>query len=176
MLIVLNHASLLDVPALMVLDPFPNTRTIVKASLFKLPIISWFLKQWGAIAVERHGRAVGREGRDADARPAREDERAAALAQHRHADRHDLADDLRMRAEVLLDLALHLGRVDAADRIDVVRPRRGVDQMRLGEELRELRRPEVADRDRRQHLAAFQRVFFTQPDCFPGVTAALELP
>src|SRR5947207_1223428 len=62
-----------------------------------------FRVRLGRGAVERHGRAVGREGRDADARAAREDERAAVLAQHRHADRHDLADDLRMRAEVLLD-------------------------------------------------------------------------
>src|SRR6266516_2747730 len=55
-IIVLNHASLLDVPALMVLDPFPNTATVVKASMFKVPIVSWFLHQWGAISVERQGR------------------------------------------------------------------------------------------------------------------------
>ena len=55
-IVVLNHASLLDVPALMVLDPFPNTATVVKASMFKVPIVSWFLRQWGAIPVERQGR------------------------------------------------------------------------------------------------------------------------
>jgi 1-acyl-sn-glycerol-3-phosphate acyltransferase len=55
-IVVLNHASLLDVPALMVLDPFPNTATVVKASMFKVPIVSWFLHQWGAIPVERQGR------------------------------------------------------------------------------------------------------------------------
>jgi 1-acyl-sn-glycerol-3-phosphate acyltransferase len=55
-IIVTNHASLLDVPALMVIDPFPNTATIVKASLFKVPIVSWLLGQWGAIPVERQGR------------------------------------------------------------------------------------------------------------------------
>ena len=55
-IIVLNHASNLDVPALMVLDPFPNTVTVVKASLFKFPLIRWALRQWGAIPVERHGR------------------------------------------------------------------------------------------------------------------------
>jgi 1-acyl-sn-glycerol-3-phosphate acyltransferase len=55
-IVVTNHASLLDVPALMVLDPFPNTATIVKASLFKVPVVSWFLRQWGAIPVERQGR------------------------------------------------------------------------------------------------------------------------
>ena len=55
-IIVLNHASLLDVPALMVLDPFPNTATVVKASMFKVPVVSWFLRQWGAIPVERQGR------------------------------------------------------------------------------------------------------------------------
>jgi 1-acyl-sn-glycerol-3-phosphate acyltransferase len=55
-IVVVNHASLLDVPALMVLDPYPNTATVVKASLFKVPILSWLLRQWGAIPVERQGR------------------------------------------------------------------------------------------------------------------------
>jgi 1-acyl-sn-glycerol-3-phosphate acyltransferase len=55
-LVVINHASLLDVPALMVLDPYPDTATIAKASLFKVPVISWLLRQWGAIPVERQGR------------------------------------------------------------------------------------------------------------------------
>jgi 1-acyl-sn-glycerol-3-phosphate acyltransferase len=55
-IVVLNHASLLDVPALMAIDPFPNTGTVVKASMFKIPVISWFLRQWGAIPVERQGR------------------------------------------------------------------------------------------------------------------------
>jgi len=45
-----------NVPALMVVDPFPNTATIVKASLFKVPIVRWFLEQWQAIPVERQGR------------------------------------------------------------------------------------------------------------------------
>src|SRR5919201_3733330 len=40
----------------MVLDPFPNTATVVKASMFKVPVVSWFLRQWGAIPVERQGR------------------------------------------------------------------------------------------------------------------------
>jgi 1-acyl-sn-glycerol-3-phosphate acyltransferase len=55
-LVVVNHASLLDVPVLMVLDPFPDTQTLVKASLFKVPGIGWLLAQWGAIPVERQGR------------------------------------------------------------------------------------------------------------------------
>jgi 1-acyl-sn-glycerol-3-phosphate acyltransferase len=55
-LVVLNHASLLDVPALMVLDPFPDTSTVVKSSMFKIPVIGWVLRQWGAISVEREGR------------------------------------------------------------------------------------------------------------------------
>jgi 1-acyl-sn-glycerol-3-phosphate acyltransferase len=56
LIVVLNHASLLDVPALMVVDPFPDTATVVKASMFKVPVVSWFLRQWGAIPVERQGR------------------------------------------------------------------------------------------------------------------------
>lgn len=56
LIVVLNHASLLDVPALMVLDPYPNTVTVVKSSMFKVPIVGWVLRQWGAIPVEREGR------------------------------------------------------------------------------------------------------------------------
>jgi 1-acyl-sn-glycerol-3-phosphate acyltransferase len=55
-LVVINHASLLDVPVLMVLDPYPYTATVVKSSMFKLPFIGWILHQWGAIPVEREGR------------------------------------------------------------------------------------------------------------------------
>src|SRR5258708_26268719 len=56
LLVLLNHASLLDVPALMVVDPYPHTVTVVKASLLKVPGVVWFLKQWNAIPVERQGR------------------------------------------------------------------------------------------------------------------------
>src|SRR6266567_5942898 len=56
LIVVVNHASLLDVPVLMVADPYPDTATIVKASMFNMPVISWFLRQWGAIPVERQGR------------------------------------------------------------------------------------------------------------------------
>jgi 1-acyl-sn-glycerol-3-phosphate acyltransferase len=55
-LVLLNHASLLDVPALMALDPYPDTATIAKASLFRVPGVSWLLREWGAIPVERQGR------------------------------------------------------------------------------------------------------------------------
>ncbi|MBV9324647.1 MAG: 1-acyl-sn-glycerol-3-phosphate acyltransferase [Chloroflexi bacterium] len=55
-LVVLNHASLLDVPALMVLDPFPDTATVVKVEMFRMPVVGWFLRRWGAIPVERDGR------------------------------------------------------------------------------------------------------------------------
>jgi 1-acyl-sn-glycerol-3-phosphate acyltransferase len=56
LIVVINHASLLDVPVLMVADPYPDTATIVKASMFNMPLVSWFLRQWGAIPVERQGR------------------------------------------------------------------------------------------------------------------------
>ena len=56
LLVVLNHASLLDVLALMVVDPYPDTVTVVKASMFKIPVVSWCLHQWQAIPVDRTGR------------------------------------------------------------------------------------------------------------------------
>lgn len=55
-LVLLNHASLLDVPVLMVLDPYPNTVTVAKASLFRVPVVAWLLRQWQAIPVARQGR------------------------------------------------------------------------------------------------------------------------
>jgi 1-acyl-sn-glycerol-3-phosphate acyltransferase len=55
-MILLNHASLLDVPVLMLLDPYPNTATVVKSSMFRLPLIGWVLHHWGAIPVDREGR------------------------------------------------------------------------------------------------------------------------
>jgi 1-acyl-sn-glycerol-3-phosphate acyltransferase len=55
-LVLLNHASLLDVPALMALDPYPDTAMIAKASLFRVPLLGVLLRQWGAIPVERRGR------------------------------------------------------------------------------------------------------------------------
>jgi 1-acyl-sn-glycerol-3-phosphate acyltransferase len=55
-LFLLNHASLLDVPMLMVVDPYPDTVTLVKASLFKVPIVRFALRQWGAIPIDRRGR------------------------------------------------------------------------------------------------------------------------
>lgn len=58
-IVLLNHASLLDVPALMLLDPYPDTGTVVKSSMFKLPLIGWVLHRWGAIPVEREGRDSG---------------------------------------------------------------------------------------------------------------------
>src|ERR1700730_11989644 len=48
LLVVLNHASLLDVASLMVVDPYPDTVTVVKASMFKIPLIRWLIQQWGA--------------------------------------------------------------------------------------------------------------------------------
>lgn len=55
-IILLNHASLLDVPSLMVLDPYPDTATVVKSSMFRMPLIGWVLRQWGAVPVDREGR------------------------------------------------------------------------------------------------------------------------
>src|SRR5260370_7764209 len=55
LIVVLNHASLLDVPVLMVADPFPDTATIVNASMFNMPLVNWFPRQSGPIPVDRQG-------------------------------------------------------------------------------------------------------------------------
>ena len=51
-----NHASLLDIPALMAVDPFEDATMLAKASLFKVPLVRRVLDAWGAIPVERQGR------------------------------------------------------------------------------------------------------------------------
>ena len=43
-------------PALMALDPYPDTTMIAKASLFRVPVVRGLLRAWGAIPVERQGR------------------------------------------------------------------------------------------------------------------------
>lgn len=51
-----NHVSLLDVPSMMVLDPYPNTAIVAKASLFRIPLVRDALRAWGGISVDRDGR------------------------------------------------------------------------------------------------------------------------
>jgi 1-acyl-sn-glycerol-3-phosphate acyltransferase len=55
-LALINHASLLDIPALIAVDPFENGTMVAKASLFKVPLVRQVLDAWGAIPVERRGR------------------------------------------------------------------------------------------------------------------------
>ncbi|HYU21191.1 MAG TPA: lysophospholipid acyltransferase family protein [Chloroflexota bacterium] len=50
-----NHISLLDVPAFGLIDPYPNSALVAKASLLRVPIIAHILRSWGMIPVERHG-------------------------------------------------------------------------------------------------------------------------
>jgi 1-acyl-sn-glycerol-3-phosphate acyltransferase len=55
-LVLLNHASLLDIPALLAVDPYPDTAMIAKASLLRAPLLGLLMREWGAIPVERQGR------------------------------------------------------------------------------------------------------------------------
>jgi 1-acyl-sn-glycerol-3-phosphate acyltransferase len=51
-----NHASLLDIPALIAVDPLEDGTMLAKASLFKVPLVRQVLDAWDAIPVERRGR------------------------------------------------------------------------------------------------------------------------
>lgn len=54
---VINHTSMLDVPALMVIDcNDPPTAMVVKSEGMRWPLIGRLLRAWGAIPVDRHGR------------------------------------------------------------------------------------------------------------------------
>ena len=55
-LVLTNHASILDIPTLMAADPYPDTVFVVKASVFRIPLVRPALGLWGAIPVERRGR------------------------------------------------------------------------------------------------------------------------
>lgn len=55
-LVLTNHGSMLDVPALMAVDPYPNCAMVAKSSLFKYPLVRDVLRAWGAIPVDRDGR------------------------------------------------------------------------------------------------------------------------
>ncbi len=57
-LVLSNHASILDVMALMSIDPYADTALVAKASLFRIPVVKQVLEAWGAIPVERQGRDV----------------------------------------------------------------------------------------------------------------------
>jgi 1-acyl-sn-glycerol-3-phosphate acyltransferase len=57
---VMTHTSFMDVPALMVADPYePGSWMVIKAEMMKVPVLGRLLRLWGAIPVGRHGRDVG---------------------------------------------------------------------------------------------------------------------
>lgn len=56
---VMSHTSFLDVPALMVADPYePGSTMVIKAEMMDVPVLGRLLRFWGAIPVGRHGRDV----------------------------------------------------------------------------------------------------------------------
>jgi 1-acyl-sn-glycerol-3-phosphate acyltransferase len=58
-IVVMSHTSWLDVPALMVADPYnPPTSMVIKSETLRIPVLSWILRRWGAIGVARSGRDV----------------------------------------------------------------------------------------------------------------------
>ena len=58
-IVIISHTSWLDVPALMVADPYdPPTSMIIKSETLRIPGLSWALRKWGAIGVARSGRDV----------------------------------------------------------------------------------------------------------------------
>src|SRR5207248_3230374 len=57
--VVMSHTSLLDVPALMVADPYdPVSSMVIKQEMVEVPALGWLLRLWGAIPVARQGRDV----------------------------------------------------------------------------------------------------------------------
>ena len=56
---VMSHTSWLDVPALMVADPYdPPTAMVIKRETTRIPLLGWLLEQWEAVSVDRSGRDV----------------------------------------------------------------------------------------------------------------------
>jgi 1-acyl-sn-glycerol-3-phosphate acyltransferase len=57
-LVLTNHASILDTPALMAMDPYPDSTLLVKESVFRVPLVGQILAIWHAIPVQRSGNDV----------------------------------------------------------------------------------------------------------------------
>jgi 1-acyl-sn-glycerol-3-phosphate acyltransferase len=56
---VMSHTSFMDVPALMVADPYdPASAMVIKQEMMDVPVLGWLLRLWGAIPVARQGRDV----------------------------------------------------------------------------------------------------------------------
>jgi 1-acyl-sn-glycerol-3-phosphate acyltransferase len=55
-LVLANHGSMLDVPALMSVDPYSHCAFLAKSGLFAYPLVGTILRAWGAIPVDRDGR------------------------------------------------------------------------------------------------------------------------
>ncbi|HEY3107297.1 MAG TPA: 1-acyl-sn-glycerol-3-phosphate acyltransferase, partial [Chloroflexota bacterium] len=54
---VMSHTSFMDVPALMVADPYePASTMVIKQEMMDVPVLGWLLRLWGAIPVARQGR------------------------------------------------------------------------------------------------------------------------
>src|SRR3569833_2396665 len=51
-LVLMNHTSMLDVLALMAINPYGDAAMLAKASLFRVPFIGGLIDAWGAIPVE----------------------------------------------------------------------------------------------------------------------------
>jgi len=58
LLVFTNHASILDTPAIMAVDPYPNTTMVAKASMFRVPLVGGILRARSAIPVDRRGHDV----------------------------------------------------------------------------------------------------------------------
>jgi 1-acyl-sn-glycerol-3-phosphate acyltransferase len=56
LLVVSNHASLLDPATLLAVNPYPRAAMFAKAPLFQVPLVGWLLRRLGALPVERRGR------------------------------------------------------------------------------------------------------------------------
>jgi 1-acyl-sn-glycerol-3-phosphate acyltransferase len=54
-LVLTNHVSVLDVIALAAANPYPLATTVIKAEMFRLPLLGCILAAWDAIPVERDG-------------------------------------------------------------------------------------------------------------------------
>jgi 1-acyl-sn-glycerol-3-phosphate acyltransferase len=56
---VMSHTSFLDVPALMVADPYdPPSSMVIKQEMTDVPLLGRMLRLWGAIPVARRGRDI----------------------------------------------------------------------------------------------------------------------
>lgn len=158
-LVLSNHVSILDVVALAVANPWPDSTLVVKASAWRVPGVRHMLDAWRAIPVAREGRDIA--GLRAMLGVLREGRVLALAAEGRRSRTGRLGDVHPVLARLALSAGAPLIPVGVVGSYEALPPgaripRRHPIRVRIGEPFRLARDtdPEEAARRIRREIAA----------------------